>query len=142
MPSLGGAPWFSMAVSGLDKPLALTATGPVVLVEDDDDLRAALAFSLDVDGISVSAFKSAEMLLRERPSDCCCLVIDYWLPGMNGLALLSRLRTLGVQAPALLVTSNPNSLLRSRAESAGATIIEKPLTGDAVATAVRNAAHR
>jgi FixJ family two-component response regulator len=127
----------SMAVSVIGDARASAMAIPVVLVEDDDDLRAAITFSLDVEGMAVVAFKTAESLLHARPPQCACFVIDYWLPGINGLALLSRLRLLGVRAPALLVTSNPSAFLRARADAAGARIIEKPLTGDAVAVAVR-----
>lgn len=123
----------------LDEVRHSLATGPVILVEDDDDLRAAIAFSLEVEGLQVAAFKTGEDLLGDAPLDYGCLVIDYWLPGLNGLALLARLRLLGVQAPALLITTYPSAFLRTRAQNAGAQVLEKPLLGDAVVQAVRDA---
>jgi FixJ family two-component response regulator len=128
-----------MPDSVLNSARRSAGAGPVILVEDDDDLRAAITFSLEVEGLQVAAFKAGEDLLGNTPLDCGCLVIDYWLPGLNGLALLARLRALGVHAPALLITTYPSAFLRARAQSAGAQILEKPLRGDAIVQAVRDA---
>jgi FixJ family two-component response regulator len=106
-------------------------------VEDDDALRAAITFSLEVEGFEVAAFESAEQVLERMPFPSACLVIDYVLPGSNGLALLTRLRSLGVKTPALLVTTHPNSLVRARAALANAQILEKPLGGDEILRAVK-----
>ncbi|MEJ0023854.1 MAG: response regulator [Alphaproteobacteria bacterium] len=113
--------------------------GPVVIVEDDEALRAAIAFALEVEGFEVAAFESAEQVLERMPFPSVCLVVDYVLPGSNGLALLTRLRALGVKAPALLVTTHPNSLMRARAAIADAHVLEKPLGGDEILRAVKSA---
>lgn len=110
--------------------------GPVLIVEDDEALRSAMKFSLEVEGYRVETFQTAEQLLMNAPSDAVCLILDYFLPGLNGLSLLARLRSMGVDAPAMLITSHPSAILRARAASAGAPIIEKPLMGDAIVRTV------
>ena len=109
----------------------------ILLVEDDEAVCASLKFALELDGFDVAASQTASGALAAVDGSCAVLLIDYWLPDLNGLALLARLRASGVAAPALLITSNPSELLRARADAAGAQIVEKPLLDDTVLTAVR-----
>lgn len=113
--------------------------GPVVFVVDDDPaVRRALAFSLDLEGFAVETFESGEALLRrERPAAPGCLVLDERLPGASGIDTLRQLRAQAIDLPAILVTSHPNAPLRAAAERAGAPILEKPLMGDTLVTAIR-----
>ncbi len=111
----------------------------VVLVEDDPALLNALKFSIELEGLSVDGFASGEaMLMDGPPPEHGCLVFDYSLPGMSGLDLLAQLRAKGVRLPAILITTDPSSFVRSRAASTGANIIEKPLLTDVLMTAIRN----
>jgi two-component system response regulator FixJ len=92
--------------------------------------RAALAFALEAEGYAVAAFAAAEPLL-EAPPAADCIVVDLRLPGMDGLALIARLRALGAWPPAILITSNPDQRCREAAAAAGVEIVEKPLvTGE------------
>ena len=114
--------------------------GPVFIIEDDPAVLNSLKFSLEVDGFSVRAYPSGASLLETTDwQGSGCLVIDYNLPHGNGLELLRQLRTRGVAIPAILMTSNPDQLLRRRAAAAGAPIVEKPLLGDALREAIRRA---
>jgi FixJ family two-component response regulator len=71
-----------------------------------------------------------------------CLVIDYNLPGQNGLALLTELRRRGVMLPAILVTTQPSPLVRTGAAAAGAALIEKPFLNEALFEEIRSAVAR
>ncbi|MBA2920200.1 MULTISPECIES: response regulator transcription factor [Sphingomonas] len=103
----------------------------ILLVDDDPAVRAALAFSLELDGFVVESFEDGEALARRPPHpDDACLVLDYRLPGMNGLALLGLLRSRGVRLPAVLITSNPTRSICKAVAEAGAELIEKPLLCD------------
>ena len=110
----------------------------VFVVDDDPAVRNSLQFALELEGYAVRTFADAEQLLgrpdSERP---CCLVIDYGLPGSNGLELLRALRQRDVAAPAILITSHPNRLLCERAERAGIPIVEKPLLADTLTDEIR-----
>jgi FixJ family two-component response regulator len=66
-------------------------------------------------------------------------VVDQTLPGLSGLSLMEALRAIGVNLPAILITTNPRAAVRDRAATAGIPIIEKPLLTDALLTAVRAA---
>lgn len=121
-------------------PLILEPRPAVILVDDDPAVTHAVQFSFDLEGLDVRSFSDAESLLamQDLPKEGC-LVLDYRLPGADGLELLERLRAKGVRMPAVLITTNPRPHLRTRAAAAGVPIIEKPLLTDALLTAVRSA---
>ena len=116
---------------------------PVILVDDDPAVTHAMHFSFDLEGLDVRSFRDGESLLAvDDLPEKGCLILDHNLPGMDGLALLDRLRATGVKLPAILITTNPRAALRNRAAAAGVLIIEKPLLTDALLTAVRKALAR
>jgi two-component system, LuxR family, response regulator FixJ len=116
----------------VDTEAEIASARPVVVIVDDDPaVRNSLAFSLRTEGFSVRPYASATELLRDVPvGKTGCLVIDYQLPGMNGLDLLAELRRREVAAPAILITTHPSAAVRERAAATGTIIIEKPLLGD------------
>ena len=104
---------------------------PVLVVDDDPAVLNALAFSLRSEGYAVTACaSSAQGLEQALLAPFCCLVVDYRLPGMDGIALADAIRGGGVHRPVVLITSNPDARCRSRAAAAHAVIVEKPLLGD------------
>jgi len=112
----------------------------VLIIDDDPALCNSLVFSLRMEGIRVLAYANGAQLLREAPlSSAGCLVIDYKLPGMNGLELLAELRRRQVTAPAILITTNPTGAVRERAALSGIALVEKPLLGDALFQQIRAA---
>ncbi|TMA51081.1 MAG: response regulator [Deltaproteobacteria bacterium] len=67
----------------------MTGTAPVkrvLIVEDDQDVRGALAAFLEGEGHSVvEAAHGAEALTRLHDSDGICLIVlDLWMPVMDG----------------------------------------------------------
>lgn len=120
---------------------AATAPRPwVYLVEDDDAVRRALTFALELEGFDVSGFGSGEDILQ-RAADigAGCLVIDERLPGIGGLETLGGLRARQVDCPALLITSHPKPSFRQAAAAANAPILEKPLITESLVAAIRTA---
>lgn len=114
---------------------------PTVLVVDDDPaVRSSLRFSLEVEGFTVRAYRTGAELLQDSDLPThACLVIDYKLPDQTGLDLLTKLRDRQVILPAILVTTAPSLSVRQRAASAGVSIIEKPLLGEALFQGIRAA---
>ena len=110
----------------------------LLLVDDDPAVRASLIFSLELEGFAVDAFESGEAVVaRNRLPRHACLVLDYRLPGIDGLSLLTQLRERGETCPAVIITSNPTRAMRQRTTDAGADLIEKPLLSDSLTTAIR-----
>ena len=100
----------------------------ILIVEDDRAVRESLKFSLVIEGFAVRVYADAEQVLAEsRLPKFDCLIIDQNMPGMNGLDLVSELRSRHVNTPAILITSHPSQSLRDRAEAAHIPIVEKPL---------------
>ena len=106
----------------------LQARGKLVLVEDDDAVRRSITLMLRAHGFSIEAYHSgAELLCNRILPDADCFLIDYKMPGVDGLDLLGRLRSAGLLAPALMITGYVSTTLEARARAAGySDIIEKP----------------
>lgn len=121
-------------------------TSPVVVVVDDDPaVRGSLKFALELEGFDVRIFATADEILHQDMADLPlsgCLVVDYNLPGINGLDLLRELKQRHVAWPAILITSHPTEQVRRRATSAGIAIVEKPLFSNALSDAVRDTFRR
>jgi len=112
----------------------------VVLLDDDAAVLSSLSFALEVEGFLVQAYQdAAELLAAVDAQDAACLVLDFYLGRTDGLDVLELLRARGVSAPAILITTNPSAMLRSRARQAGAALIEKPLLGNTLLDAIRAA---
>ena len=113
----------------------------VLLVEDYDDTREALASELRFAGHDVQTAWGGEdalRLLREgfRP---CVALIDLRMPGMDGWALWERLRTDPdpsiARIAVVLVSGDPEHQARVRA-SLIREFLAKPVQGDALTAAV------
>lgn len=112
----------------------------MLVVDDDPAVGNSLKFVLEVEGFQVRVFSSAEELLNEDSlPDASCLVVDYYMPGMNGLELVAHLRDRNVLTPAILITPAPSQNLRNRAAAAGVPIVEKPLLGGRLLDSIREA---
>ncbi|MGH1421573.1 MAG: response regulator [Hyphomonas sp.] len=105
-------------------------SGRIVLVEDDEDVRRSLTLLLRAHGFSVDVYQSGMELFSNRTlPEPDCYLIDYKLPKMDGIALLQKLKTRGINIPSLLITGYFSNTLQTRAEDAGFHgIIEKPPT--------------
>jgi two-component system, LuxR family, response regulator FixJ len=112
----------------------------MLVVDDDAAVRSSLKFILEVEGFQVRVFASGQDLLNEESlPDPGCLVVDYHMPGMNGLELVAQLRDRQVLVPAILITPAPSQNLRDRAAAAGISIVEKPLLGSRLLDSIREA---
>lgn len=79
----------------------------VALIEDDDDFRTALAERMEVEGLSVRAYRSAEAALAEIDADFPGVVVtDLRMPGLDGRQALNRLQTLDPALPVILITGH------------------------------------
>jgi two-component system, LuxR family, response regulator FixJ len=114
--------------------------GTVLIVDDDPAVRSSLKFVLQIEGFFVREYPDSADLLNDSdiPSNAC-LVIDYRLRSMNGLALLAELRRRNITLPAILVTSHPSAAVRADTAAAGAVLVEKPLLNECLFDGIRSA---
>jgi two-component system CheB/CheR fusion protein len=107
------------------------AAGPTVIhvVDDDDNVRAAIRAVLEDDGRTVEDHATAEAFLAAyRPDREALLLIDAYLPGMSGLDLLRRLDREGHRLPSIMITGDSDVPMAVQAMQAGASdFIEKPV---------------
>jgi two-component system, OmpR family, response regulator ChvI len=80
--------------------------GRVITVEDDDDFREILTLELEDSGFEVGAFPDAPSALQSISTVAAAdvILLDWSLPGTSGIELLSQLRSLGVDQPAVFLT--------------------------------------
>jgi two-component system nitrogen regulation response regulator NtrX len=115
---------------------------PTVLVVDDEPgVRSALGGVLRDEGYAVEAVESGEACLdRVTRSAYDVIVLDVWLPGIDGLTTLQRLRERQVDAPVVVISGHGNIESAVRAIKMGAfDFVEKPLSLDKTVLVVRNA---
>ena len=116
-------------------------SGTVLIVEDDAAVRSSLKCALEVEGLSVRLYDGPAALLADgNLPRCGCLVVDYRMPGMDGLQLMETLRARDVVLPAILITGRANKQLHRFAEMAGiGSVLEKPLSDGALVESIRSA---
>ncbi|WP_334175379.1 response regulator [Pseudoxanthobacter sp.] len=125
------------SVEGGSRP---SAQRSVIVVDDDQAVCHSLRFALEIEGYRVQLYYNADAVLAARGAAAseACLVVDYHLPGMNGLDLVQQLRRRTPGMNAILITTGPSERVRTAAEDAGVVIVEKPLLGNALAEAIRH----
>jgi two-component system CheB/CheR fusion protein len=116
--------------SNAAEPAASLGSPPTIFVVDDDHhVCEAIREVLEDDGRLVETYASCEEFLQAyHPGRGACLLIDAYLPGMNGLELLQRLKDAGHLLPAIMITGNSDVSMAVQAMKAGALdFIEKPI---------------
>jgi len=113
----------------------------ILIVDDEPGVRSALSGVLRDEGYNVEAVASGEACLdRVTRGAVDLIVLDVWLPGMDGLATLARLRERQVDAQVVLISGHGNIESAVRAIKMGAfDFVEKPLSLDKTVLVVRNA---
>jgi len=111
----------------------------VLIVDDDDDIRAALLVYMAAFGLNVQVASSAEDALRQIAEGFqpCVAIVDLSMPGMDGWALIARFREdLSLGATGVVILSCDQSD-RARADPLGVRQhIVKPAPPDAIVAAV------
>jgi two-component system, NtrC family, nitrogen regulation response regulator NtrX len=116
----------------------------ILIVDDEPGVRSALSGVLRDEGYTVEAVSSGEACLERLtrgPVDL--VVLDVWLPGMDGLATLARLRERQVDTQIVLISGHGNIESAVRAIKMGAfDFVEKPLSLEKTVLVIRNALHQ
>ncbi|MBI2955928.1 MAG: response regulator [Acidobacteria bacterium] len=113
----------------------------VLVVEDDDHLREVVCQLIRTSGLAVSgAADGAEGLEKLEREAYDLVVLDVWMPRMNGLEMLSRLRAHPAPPKVLMLTADdtPETLLEAVREQAYQ-YLTKPFEAEALLDAVQKA---
>jgi FixJ family two-component response regulator len=113
----------------------------VLLVDDNDSLRRALARAIRLARFEVEAFKSVEALAaRGVPEHDACLVLDVDLPGIGGIAFKRTLAQAGRDLPTIFITAlEPRDLSEPLAALAPVAVLYKPFNKKDLLEAIRQA---
>ena len=113
----------------------------VLIVDDEPGVRSALSGVLRDEGYQVEAVDSGEACLERLARQAFdVVVLDIWLPGMDGLATLTRMRERQVDAQVVIISGHGSVESAVRAIKMGAfDFVEKPLSLDKTVLVVRNA---
>jgi len=113
----------------------------ILIVDDEGGIRQSLGSVLRDEGYVVDAVASGEDCLKSVQKRAYDLVLlDVWLPGMDGMATLEKLRENGPRPAVVMISGHGNIETAVRATKLGALdFIEKPLSIDKTMLVVRNA---
>ena len=121
-------------------------TRRILVVDDEQDIRTSLSGVLEDEGYTVETADSGESCLSALPGGGFELVLlDIWLPGIDGLEVLARIQEITVaERPEVVVISGHGSIETAvRATKLGAfDFLEKPLSLEKVTVVVKNALSR
>ena len=111
----------------------------VMIVDDDQAVRDALRFALQLEGFCVHVHSGAATLLKDPDlSRARCVVLDERIKHIDGFALLDTLQARKVSVPTIMLTSNATAGLRERASRIGIrNVLEKPLLDNALLDTIR-----
>ena len=119
-------------------------TDAILIVDDERGIRETLRAVLEDEGFECETAASGEECLRvvERRAFGCVL-LDVWLPGIDGLETLERMKDAGSDASVVMISGHGNIETAVRATKLGAfDFIEKPLSIEKTVLTVRNALRR
>jgi two-component system nitrogen regulation response regulator NtrX len=113
----------------------------ILIIDDEAGVRASLGGVLRDEGYTVDAVDSGEACLEQVTRQSYdVLLLDVWLPGLDGLATLERLRERRLDSQVIMISGHGNVESAVRATKLGAfDFLEKPLALEKTVVAVRNA---
>jgi two-component system nitrogen regulation response regulator NtrX len=113
----------------------------VLVVDDEEGIRTTLGAVLEDEGFSVKSVATGEECIaafEERVYSC--VLLDVWLPGIDGIETLSRLKSISPDTAVIMISGHGNIATAVRATQLGALdFIEKPLQIERTVLAVSNA---
>ena len=113
----------------------------ILVVDDEKNIRTALTGVLQDEGYRVAEAESGEAALKAlRQGSPDLVILDIWMPGMDGLATLAEIKRLHSEVAVLMISGHGTIETAVRATKLGAyDFIEKPLSLEKITLAVRHA---
>ncbi|ATX79062.1 two-component system, NtrC family, nitrogen regulation response regulator NtrX [Mariprofundus aestuarium] len=116
-------------------------TARIMIVDDEQPIRDSLqGLFEDEDYLVVSAASGEEAIARLRKQSVDCVLLDIWMPGIDGLETLSRIQQVDASLPVIMMSGHATIDTAVRATRLGAfDFVEKPLSFDRLLILSRNA---
>jgi DNA-binding NtrC family response regulator len=101
-----------------------------LLIDDDEWIRDSMSLFFAGEGCNLLAVETAEEGMEKlKRQDYDVIIVDYRLPGMDGLEFLNRIRDSHPNALTLLITAYGSREVFSKASNLGVQgFIDKPFT--------------
>jgi FixJ family two-component response regulator len=110
----------------------------LAIVDDDEDVRQALARLLRSLGHDVHVFGSAEDFEADTVA-VDCLILDVRLPGLSGPELRERLRTRSTPTPVVFITGDSDPKTRDIPPAIDTPSLAKPFDDVTLMAAIAHA---
>src|SRR5687767_10354629 len=113
----------------------------ILVVDDEPGVRSSISGVLQDEGFDVDTASSGEECLEKANGAAFdVIVLDIWLPGLDGLTTLQRLRERQIDSQVVIISGHGNVESAVRAIKMGAfDFVEKPLSLEKTVLVVRNA---
>ncbi len=117
----------------------------ILIVDDEPDIRRSLSGVLEDEGYAAGAVASGEACLEELRAgrtSCDLVLLDVWLPGMDGMEALARIQEIPLpERPVVVMISGHGNIEAAvKATKLGAfDFLEKPLTIQKISVVAKNA---
>lgn len=116
-------------------------TTHILIVDDEQPIRESLRGLFEDEGFMVSTSASGEEAVarfRKHPADC--VFLDIWMPGIDGLETMARIKQIDANAPVIMMSGHATIDTAVRATRQGAfDFIEKPFSSEKLLILLRNA---
>ena len=114
---------------------------PILIVDDEEDIRRSLSGVLKDEGFSVCVAgdgESALAMLSKQP--IALVLLDIWMPGMDGIETLKKIKEIYPELPVVMISGHATIATAMTATKLGAAdFIEKPLDIKSTIHAIRSA---
>lgn len=115
----------------------------ILLIDDDEWIRDSFRLFFNAEGCTVDAFETGEEAIgavQEKHYDI--IIVDYKLPGIDGIQFLMQARTHVLSTKTVLISAYGNEDLRLQARSIGVeAFLPKPITAETLETILSWLAH-
>jgi len=113
----------------------------IMVVDDEQAIRESLQGLFEDEGYLVSCAASGEEAVarfRKQPADC--ILLDIWMPGIDGLETMNRILQIDKSVPVIVMSGHATIDTAVRATRQGAfDFVEKPLSSEKLLILLRNA---